>query len=179
MTTLSDHVRKLAKKLKIDENKKTDSSFITSRIIIGNYKVAEDEKFFKTKKIKAVLNCTNDLPNSFQKKEDIEYMRIPVDDSLKVKDINKMYEFMPSITQFIHKHAHVQKNNILIHCVEGSQRSVAAVVVYFIEMHKMDPYKACEKVLSKRHKAFHHGNHVNFEKAIDKYHKKMNTKCKK
>ena len=179
--SLTRHVEKLAKKLKIDEDVTDNSNKIMPKIIIGNYKSAKNREFFKKHNIKAVLNCTKDLPNSFQSHKAIEYLRIPIDDSLKDVDIKKMYDFLPVITQFIHKHAGIQKNAILVHCVEGSQRSVTAVVAYLMEMHKMHPLDACEFVLKKRNKSFHHGYNVNFEKSITAYHKKLEREraCKR
>ena len=173
---LSKYIVKLGKQLKIDESKYDDSNKITPKIIVGNYRSAKSKAFFEKNKIKAVLNCTKDLPNSFRCKSDIEYLRIPVDDSLKDIDIKKMYDFLPMITQFIYKHADIQKNNILVHCVEGSQRSVTAVVCYLMETRSLDPYAASSLVLKKRHKAFHHGYNANFEKAILSYHKKLANK---
>ena len=73
---------------------------IMSKLYLGNYLAAKDSQFFGDKKIKAVLNCTKDIPNTFAKK-DIEYMRIPIDDSLKEIDINKAHLFMPAAVEFI------------------------------------------------------------------------------
>jgi len=91
---------------------------IIDRVYLGNHQAAKDRDFFKSKKIKAVLNCTKekDISNNFAHHKEIEYMRIPVDDSLKDKDIELMHQYMPCIVEFIHKHAVIGKNNILVHC---------------------------------------------------------------
>jgi protein-tyrosine phosphatase len=146
---------------------------ITENIFLGNYQAAKDKQFFKDKKIKAVLNCTKstDIPNHFTHMKDIEYMRIPVDDSLKEKDFELMYEYMPSIVEFIHKHANIAKNNILIHCWAGRQRSAIAVAAYLVAKRNMTPHQACKYVLDKRPEAFHHGLSLNFDQALKKYYK--------
>lgn len=125
--TPADYLRKhspIKKGLVIkDEDKPLEMySKIMSKLYLGNYQAAKNAEFFKDKKIKAVLNCSKDLPNTFAGKKDkhgveeVEYMRIPIDDSLKEIDIKKCYEFMPAIVEFIHKHVVLQKNNILVHC---------------------------------------------------------------
>ena len=148
---------------------------ITDKVYIGNFQAAKDREFFQNKNIKAVLNCTKeiDVPNHFAHKKDIEYMRIPVDDSLKEKDFKLMYEYMPCIVEFIHKHADIAKNNILVHCVEGKQRSAISVAAYLVGKHGMTPHAACKRVLSKRPIAFHAGLSLNFDQALEKYYKKQ------
>jgi protein-tyrosine phosphatase len=65
-------------------------------------------------------------------------MRIPIDDSLKDIDINKLYEFASSDIEFIHKHAGIQKQNIFIHCYAGRQRSAACIALYLMGKHNLD-----------------------------------------
>ena len=145
---------------------------IMNRIYLGNFQSAKDKEFFKEKNILAVLNCSKDIPNHFAHDKNIEYMRIPVDDSLKQKDYDQMFEYMPVIVQFIHKHNSVQGNNILVHCYAGRQRSAISVAVYLVDKYGLDPKKACEMVLKKRPEAFHFGKSLNFDQALNKYYKK-------
>lgn len=162
-------------KIKIkDENKPLNNyNNIMNRIYLGNIEAAKDKKFFKEKNIKAVLNCTKerDIPNYFSNKKDIEYIRIPVDDSLLEKDFELMYKYMPCIVEFIHKHADISKNNILIHCWAGRQRSAIAVAAYLIDKHEMTPHEACKLILEKRPEAFFFGESLNFKKSLEKYYK--------
>lgn len=94
----------------------TSYNKIMSKIYLGNIEASKDKDFFKNKNIKAVLNCSKDIPNTFKNKEYIEYMRIPVDDSLKVIDYNKMYHYLPMAADFIYKHVVLQKQPIFVHC---------------------------------------------------------------
>lgn len=164
--SLTQHVNKLADKLEINTKKYDDYNNIVSKVFIGNYHSARSKEFFQKHNIKAVLNCTKDLPNSFRSSADIEYMRIPIDDSLREVDIRKLIDYFPAATAFIDKHARIQKHNILVHCVEGSQRSCAAVSAYLMGFYNMSARKAVEVVLTRRNKAFHHGSNVNFEKSL-------------
>ena len=104
--------------LVVEDEDRPHSNFdkIISKLYLGNVKASKDRDFFKNKKIKAVLNCSKDIPNTFGGSKDIEYMRIPIDDSLKEIDFEKAYEFMPAAVEFIYKHVVLEKRNILIHC---------------------------------------------------------------
>lgn len=150
---------------------------VARRIYLGNYKAAKDKNFFKDNNIKAVLNCTRekDVRNYFPS-AGVEYMRIPVDDSLEKKDFNLMFEFLPAAIEFIHKHVVLQKNNILIHCVMGRQRSVCCLVGFLMKYHDMSPKQAGEYVVDKRQEAFHHGYSVNFNQTINKFYKDLKKK---
>ena len=149
---------------------------ILPKLYLGNFQAAKDPDFFKDKKIKAVLNCTKDIPNHFACKKDIEYMRIPVDDSLKETDIKKMYNFLPVIVEFIHKHVNLQGNNIFVHCYAGRQRSAISVSAYLVAKLGMTPAEACKFVMDKRKEAFHFGLSLNFEDSLNKYYKDLQKK---
>lgn len=153
---------------------------IMDHIYLGNWQAAKDKEFFEKKKIKAVLNCTKeaDVPNHFAKNTSIEYMRIPVDDSLREKDFKLMYQYMPVIAEFIHKHVDIQKHNLLVHCVAGRQRSIIAVAAYLVAKHNMTPHDACKFMLDKRPEAFHYGLSLNFEDSLKKYYHDI-KKCRK
>jgi len=143
---------------------------VLNRVYIGNFQAAKDKEFFNTKNIKAVLNCTKDIPNHFAHKRDIEYVRIPVDDSLKKRDFDSMYQYMPCIVEFIHKHANLQGHNILVHCWAGRQRSAIAVAAYLVSKHGLSPRDACKLILDKRKEAFHFGTQLNFDQALHKFY---------
>ena len=147
-------------------------SEITSRIFIGTSSGAENKTFFKRNKIKAVLNCTTDIKNYFCD-DNVEYARIPIEDSLLAKDINLFYRYLPFIAEFIHKHADIEKHNIFIHCWAGQQRSTAALVAYMMKYKHRSIAYSKKFIMSRRPEAFHHGNHINFEKALAKYEKDL------
>lgn len=155
-----------------DKLRETHSK-IAPYIYLGNYKAAKDPNFIKKNNIKAVLNCSKDIPHYHSKNENIEYMRIPIDDSLLKKDIDKLYCFFPAAIQFIKKHVQIQKQNILIHCYAGRQRSAACVAAYLMHTKNMNPLDACKLIVNKRKEAFHYGMSLNFENSLVKFH---NTK---
>jgi protein-tyrosine phosphatase len=158
----------------IDEDKPLeDYSKMTNRIYLGNEKAAQNKKFFKEKKIRAVLNCSKDIDNFFEKDPKIEYMRIPIDDSLKEVDFKKFYNFIPVISEFIYKHADIEKHNIFIHCAQGRQRSIASFCAYLMSKKNLSTQRAMEYSLKKRLEAFHYGNSINFDKPLLKYEQKL------
>jgi len=177
--TLADYIRKhspIKAGMRIADEDEPLAKYnkISKNIYLGNFQSAKDKDFFKKHNIKAVLNCSKDIPNHFIKDTSIEYMRIPVEDSLKQKDYDLMLQFMPSIVEFIHKHASIQNQKILIHCWAGRQRSAISIAGYLVSKYKMTPENACKYVLKKRPEAFHYGKSLNFDQALNKYYKKIN-----
>jgi|APCry1669192647_1035423.scaffolds.fasta_scaffold16215_1 protein-tyrosine phosphatase len=156
-----------------------DYNKIMPRLYLGNKQAAKNKDFINENGIKAILNCSKekDIPNYFCE-SNIEYMRVPVDDSLKQKDFDKMFLLMPSIVEFIHKHVDILKQPLFVHCYAGRQRSVCSIVCYLMAKHNMTPSEACKFVLNKRKEAFHYGLSVNFDQTINKYYKEL-QKCKK
>lgn len=140
---------------------------IINRLYLGNIEASRDSEFFKNKKIKAVINCSKDIPSVFSNKN-IEYLRIPVDDSLKEDDFEKMYRYMPKIVNFIDKHI-TRGNSILVHCYAGRQRSAISVAAYLVFKRKMTPKQACKFILERRPEAFHYGTSLNFSKSLQKF----------
>jgi protein-tyrosine phosphatase len=140
---------------------------------IGNYKCAKNKDFFVKNKIKAVLNCTEDLPNSFMCSKNVEYMRIPVNDSLKEKDFKKMLDYFPVIVEFLYKHVVIEKHNVLVHCWAGRQRSAISVAAFLVKYFNMTPRKAIKYIISQRPEAFHFGKSINFDQSLDKYYRSL------
>lgn len=144
---------------------------ITNHIFLGNFQAAKDKDLFKTHKIRAVLNCSKEIPNYYSHHKDIEYMRIPVDDSLKQKDYDLMFQYLPVIVEFINKHANIANHNILIHCHAGRQRSAISVAAFMVAKCGKTPQEACKIVMEKRPEAFHFGKSLNFDQALNKYYR--------
>lgn len=146
----------------------SDENFskITPRIFIGNSLVAKDKVFFKNNNIRAVLNCTTDIPDYFRNSPDIEYIRVPVEDSLKEKDYTLMTKYLPVAVEFIHKHADIQNNNILVHCWAGRQRSAVSVLAYLHIKKNKSLREAKAFMVKKRPEVFDYGGVINFDKSL-------------
>lgn len=181
---LSDELRKHSPLKKGIEVKNEDKPYenvskIMNHIYLGNINSAKDKEFMKKNNIKAVLNCSKekDIPNYFCNLN-IEYMRMPIDDSLKQKDFDLMYKLLPCGIEFIHKHADILKQNIFVHCHMGRQRSSTFICGYLIEKHGLSPDDACKFILKKRPESFHFGLSLNFDQAIVKYYKDLQKQRK-
>lgn len=149
---------------------------IMKNIYIGNYKSAQNKTFFKKHNIKAVLNCTENIPNYFCNLK-IEYMRIPVDDSLKAKDFLKMYNHLFPAIYFIYKHAVLNNSPILIHCRLGRQRSVTCVIAYLMYFHNMSMIDSANFISKKRLESLHFNTSFNFKQTLQVFEKDIQS-CK-
>jgi protein-tyrosine phosphatase len=131
---------------------------------LGNRQAALDDNFLREKSVRAVFNCTKDIPFSPTVKK--QY-RIPVDDNLQDDEIRnlELWSF-----ELVYKIAHEYRvartdgGGILVHCAAGMQRSAASVAMYLIASHNMKTDQAIGYIQSKRPIAFQPG--PNFERAI-------------
>lgn len=96
-------------------------------IWLGNQKSAHDSDFLYKNNINVIINCSNNIPFL----EEIKWKyRISVDDDRKFTSIIKLKRTLPKIRKKIAYHMS-KKQNVLIHCRAGVQRS-ATVVCYFL-----------------------------------------------
>ena len=148
---------------------KSIATKILPNIWIGDKKAASSPQFFKECKIGAVINMTPSITNYYCDNEKIEYLRIPVYDSVLKRDTEKMYNYFPVICEFIHKNAIIENKNVLIHCHQGKQRSAAAAAAFIIKFYKMSPSDAIKHIINQRSNAFHSGECVNFAMSLNKW----------
>ena len=109
-------------------NLSNDYDLIIPHIYIGNSNSSLNKNFIEKKNIKLIVNCTKDL--KFIKSENLEKVRIPIDDNriFKNNDILKYLDVLNTIHDYREK-----KENILIHCRVGSQRSATIILLYLIK----------------------------------------------
>lgn len=130
---------------------------------IGDMHSATDINFMKRNNIRAVVNCTPDVPTMFT---GVDYIRLTMNDTLKQKDIEDMIKYLPYAVKFIYDKKREGKN-ILVHCHAGMQRSATIVVAYLSAVHKLKILDAVMFVINKRPQAFHYGKHMNFAKSLE------------
>lgn len=134
---------------------------------LGNVNASKDAQFIQSKNIKAIFNCTKNLPFSV----DVPYKyRVPVDDNLEREEIRNMALWAPEIALKIMRH---MKNGdaILVHCMAGMQRSAASVAIFLILDKHMTVDQAIKFVQSKRPIAFH--VQANFLPAIESFYQQF------
>lgn len=128
-------------------------------VFLANNNVAQNMNFFQQNDIKAVLNCSRDLPFY---RDNIHQMRISINDTPEAN--NEFYNALTPAIEFISAH-----KPILVHCFAGMSRSPSVIVAYLIKYHDMNPQRAVELILLKRPFAFNWGKMFYFADAINKY----------
>jgi protein-tyrosine phosphatase len=117
---------------------------------LGNSKASQDIQFLKEKNIKAVFNCSKDIP--FAPIQANKY-RIPVDDNLQSAELRNLELWSFEIVTKIAKERR-QNHNILVHCAAGMQRSAAVVAMYLIATQQISKDEAIQFIRDKRKIAF-------------------------
>jgi protein-tyrosine phosphatase len=127
---------------------------------LGNAKASQNIQFLKEKNIKAVFNCTKDIPFA---PLPINKYRIPVDDNLQAGELRNLELWSFEIVAKIAKERRLG-HAILVHCAAGMQRSAAVVAMYLIATYNMRHEQAISFIKHKRSIAFWPS--VNFMKSI-------------
>jgi protein-tyrosine phosphatase len=136
-------------------------------LLLGSRYAALNPEYLAQKKVKAVFNCTKDIP--FDPTVKRQY-RVPVDDNLQTEEIANLgrwsYEIVYKIMQEM-KRTQAEGGTVLVHCAAGMQRSAASVALYLITTQRMTTDQAVNYIQSKRSIAFR--PKINFEPAIRQY----------
>jgi predicted protein tyrosine phosphatase len=144
---------------------------------LGNRAEAGNVDFAKQKNIRAVFNCTKDIP--FFNADISRKYRVPVDDSLQKEDIDKLeswsYEIVYKIAQE-YRRGQAEGSAVLVHCAAGMQRSAASVAMYLIATQNMTADQAITYIQSKRPIAFRPG--VNFNRSIRAFEAAFNREVR-
>ena len=122
---------------------------------LGNRHAAADAKFAADKKIRAVFNCSKDIP--FLDGIPRQY-RVPVDDSRQEPDIGNLEKWSFEIVYKIShemRRAREEGSAVLVHCAAG---------MHLIATQNMTADEAMRFIRSKREIAFI--PEANFEKSI-------------
>lgn len=126
-----------------------DATMILNNIWLGNWIAAYDYRFIRGKKIKYIINATDNIPNKFP--SDVTYINFFLHDN----DACKL-DFMQEINycaDIIHK-AVSENSAILIHCKRGHHRSASIVAYYLMKYHSMTLVDAIYLIKSLRPTAF-------------------------
>lgn len=151
-----------------------DFDEIIPNLWLGSEDAALSTSFVTEKKIKGVINCTPSVPNKF-KVHGVHYTRVSLDDSLKIKDINKMTLYLPYIVQQLRNIHHKKKHKVLVHCHAGMQRSAIVVAAYLVQYYNKTPSEAIKYIISKRPIAFLNGDSINFEDSLNVFYNNLKS----
>jgi predicted protein tyrosine phosphatase len=148
-----------------------DANEIVPRLWLGNRRAAANMEWLQTNNIDVVMNCTKDLPFA----EDTGVVgrrvyRIPVDDSLRERDINYMTTASEEVAYTLLRE-YKSGSRILVHCAAGMQRSAAAVAMFLMTFFRWPAEKAIKRIRSIRPIAFTPG--INFLASIQEYERRL------
>ena len=126
-----------------------DATMILNNIWLGNCISAHDYRFIRGKKIKYIINATDDISNKFPSNVTYINFFLHDDDACKLN-------FMDEINycaDIIHK-AVSENSTILIHCKRGHHRSASIVAYYLMKYHNMTLMDAIYLIKSLRPTTF-------------------------
>jgi hypothetical protein len=173
-----------------------DNTINCGSLWLGNYKAALDADFLLENNITVIVNATPDIPfiheildtEDLAKFTKLDTYRVPVYDSLLNHDIYLMEQYYHALIPVLLRKLLVDKQNILIHCHQGVQRSasIVAALLYIIKHDKlintMDTDEiqydvnnghlmrnVIDYIVKKRSKAFTFGYRINFKKSLERF----------
>lgn len=166
----------------------SNADLIIPNLWLGSFRAALDTKFLIDNKINVIINCTENIPFIYEvdknNYEDIEFIRIPVNDSLLEKDLLLMQDYFKIILPYLYKKYTNEKKTILIHCREGKQRSAIITAAFLKNLSDSHEINIIEQtslnlssqfnsiisyILTKRPQAFTYGFRINFKKTYKRY----------
>ncbi len=118
-------------------------SEILDGLFLGSFVEASDESWLMEHHITHILNMAKELPECFPGK--FQYKKIPLEDSENCR----MTKHFPEIIDFIDRGLQSQ-GTVLVHCMVGISRSVAAVILYLMEKKNMSCAAARQFVKDRR-----------------------------
>lgn len=117
---------------------------IESNIYLGGMDAAHSTEFMVDNDIKAVLNCSTNIP-FITNKDTLRKARISIHDDLSIFSTRAFYNQIPEAVYFI-DHCVRENKNLLIHCKCGMQRSASILASYFMWRDGVTVDQALQKV---------------------------------
>jgi protein-tyrosine phosphatase len=154
-------------------------------LFLGPIDASQNFEDIQKRNISVIINCSKDIDNKFQLNllkpiEDapqnvqdwllnnsyyIKYYRISVDDNGNKNEIqifyNQVYDLLPVINK-----EYENKNNILVHCLAGNQRSAAFICAFIMYYKKIKLEDSIKILLEKKPNSFFFGSQINFKDAL-------------
>ena len=115
-----------------------------------------------------VLNITKEVNQCSVLADDVTFHRFAIFDFGGDKQQQAMYGFFPAACGLIEQ-GMASRHPVLVHCVEGKQRSCAVVAAYLIHALAMTSSQAKAFLLDKRPEAFDGGGRMTFAPALEQW----------
>jgi dual specificity phosphatase 12 len=136
-------------------------------LFLGDEEAALDMRLHKKLQFALVINCSNHIPFVRYKDPRTRYVKVPVEDNLRVTEVNKLATLLPITIAKIHETL-ADGKTVLVHCRLGRQRSAAVVSAYLMYRDGITPIDAMHLVKVMKPDAFQ--PMPNFVNALDIYH---------
>jgi len=131
---------------------------------LGNKGASQDRSWLHAKQIKAVFNCTKDIPF---RDTTLRLYRVPLDDNLQEDEIRNLELWS---WETIYKlQNELKQGHVLVHCFAGMQRSAAVIALYLVAIYRCTTDEAIAFIKSRRPIAFM--ANANFYKSIKGFEK--------
>lgn len=122
-------------------------------LFVSGDEAATHHALHHSMKFSLVVNCTNHSPFLKPRNKYTTYIQLRVEDNLKAKEIRKMQQCLPYAIQLLHMHLS-KGNNVLVHCLQGKQRSATIIAAYIMWSQNVSCNTAIKMVQEKRQCAF-------------------------
>lgn len=157
---------------------------IVDKLFLSGKEGATDEKFIKDNNITVIVNCTEELPNTFKpfyvvplpayvQSPFLEYYQLQVKENNSMAEQKRLFEQLFSIVQTIDKKINNENKTVLVHCTTGDQRGAATVAAYlYYKYHKttgcsMD--MVIDHIKKMKSSAFGYGYTFIFKKSLEEF----------
>ena len=132
-------------------------------IIIPHLYIGDIDSLKSSQLFTLIVNCTTHIPVTGKNPT----IRIPIYDDPRETETLLDYMKNTIVLEQIH-HYITKKNNVLVHCHAGMQRSCAVVGMYLMKYHRMTPEQVLQFIPTKRSIAFQ--PQPTFRKALEEFY---------
>lgn len=134
---------------------------------IGDKNDAADIEFLKSKRIKVIMNVSQDIMSI--NVDGIAVYRVPVNDNPSVSSVEDNKQMMNALKKApdVINSLLNQNKNVLVHCYAGKQRSATIICGYIMKYSRVNMSSAIKYIQSKREICF--TPTVNFYNALKAY----------
>jgi protein-tyrosine phosphatase len=132
----------------LDEVVSSTPSTIIPRLLLGNEAASKDSSRLASERVTHILNATSTLPNHFENTGMIQYLRIPVEDSLAAdlgSHLDKAVDWMAAVLS-----DPFAPGAVLVHCQQGISRSATLVIAFLMRERGMPLASAVRFVHQRR-----------------------------